>query len=114
MIMTETRKRIYDFRLGLIADIATILIRNFVDVLEAKEISSSTPVIIVDEDDANFTYTLDRISWGGGGTSDIYIDCSNCCHNKTIALESLDIEVIGDILDWLNDNEETITEVYSI
>jgi hypothetical protein len=68
---------------------------------------SDTPVIINGTDDYD-TYTLDKAVLADCGK--VWLHCSSCYDNSYITADKLPIELLTDLVEWLQDNEEMIDE----
>ena len=68
---------------------------------------SDTPVIIDGLDDYD-TYTLDKAVLADNGK--VWLHCSSSDDNSYITTDKLPIELLTDLVEWLQDNEEEIDE----
>ena len=68
---------------------------------------SDTPIIINGLEDYD-TYTLDKIALTDNGK--VWLYCSSSDDNSYITADNLPIELLTDLVEWLQDNEEKIDE----
>ena len=68
---------------------------------------SDTPIIINGLEDYD-TYTLDKIALTDNGK--VWLYCSSSDDNSYITADKLPIELLTDLVEWLQDNEEKIDE----
>ena len=68
---------------------------------------SDTPIIIEGLEDYD-TYTLDKAVLGNNGK--VWLYCSSSDDNSDITADKLPIELLTDLVEWLQDNEEEIDE----
>lgn len=67
---------------------------------------SDTPIIINGTDDYD-TYTLDKIVLANGK---VWLHCSSSDDNSDMTADKLPIELLTDLVEWLQDYEEEIDE----
>lgn len=68
---------------------------------------SDTPIIINGLEDYD-TYTLDKIVLADNGK--VWLYCSSSDDNSDMTADKLPIELLTDLVEWLQDNEEKIDE----
>lgn len=66
---------------------------------------SDTPIIINGLEDYD-TYTLDKIVLADNGK--VWLYCSSSDDNSDMTADKLPIELLTDLVEWLQDNEEKI------
>lgn len=66
---------------------------------------SDTPIIINGVDDYD-TYTLDKATLADNGK--VWLYCSSRDSNESVTASKLPIELLTDLVEWLQDNEEEI------
>jgi len=105
--MSRTSK----LKASLVKEVWDFLDKHNITNLEAVDVDEgNSPIVVEDYSTLDDSYTLDRIKVDREyGTIDI--DASGCYGNDTFELSDLSAEIIEGILEWLNDNEDTISEL---
>ena len=103
--------RASELKASLVKEVMEFLDKHSITNLEAVDVDEgNSPIVVEDYSTLQDDYTLDRIKVDKEhGTVDV--DASGCYGNDTFELSDLSAEIIEGILDWLNDNEETISEL---
>ena len=107
--MLSARSRIAKIKTELLEGI-----KSFMESRNATEInvtfSSNCPLVIHGDDDWN-TYTLDRVILQTNPENTLYriwFDASSSYDNISVAADNINIELLADIVEWLEENAEEI------
>ena len=102
-----------------IAKLRTELLEGIKSFMESRKVtelnvtfSSDCPLIIQGDDDWN-TYTLDRIKLQTNPENTLYriwLDVSSSYDNATVAADNIDLELLAELVEWLEENEEEIDD----
>lgn len=93
-------------------------IRGFMESRKVTELNiapmafGDCPVVVDGDEDWN-TYTLDKISIQTNPENTLYriwLDASSSDDSTCIAADKINLELLGDLVEWLEDNEEEIDE----
>ena len=108
MDTNETRATFYRIKSTCVDTIVNFFKKRNISELPFGEWGfSDTPIIISGVDDHD-TYTLDKAVLGDNGK--VWLDCSSCDSNESVCANKLPIELLTDLVEWLQDNEEEIDE----
>ena len=108
MDTNETKATFYKIKNTCVDTIVNFFTKRNISELPFGEWGfSDTPVIINGTDDYD-TYTLDKAVLADCGK--VWLYCSSCYDNSYITADKLPIELLTDLVEWLQDNEEEIDE----
>lgn len=89
------------------ANLVTLMMNYGVDEVNCVELGDC-PIIINGTDDYG-TFTLDRITlYEINGTKYIRFECSSACTNDYVIPNSMDIELLIEVYQWVLANEEEL------
>ena len=92
--------------------IRAILEKHHLNTLYASDIDEgSSPILVEDTNDSNFTYTLDSIAVNG---KTLQFEGSNCWDNISINDDTIDVELLCGLADWLDENEDQIEDADTV
>ena len=109
--MANVRNKIAKLRTELLEGIKSFMESRKVTELNVT-FSSDCPLVIHGDDDWN-TYTLDRITLQTNPENTLYriwLDASSSYDNTTVAADNIDIELLADLVEWLEENAEEIDD----
>lgn len=112
--MKDARNKIAKLRTELLEGIKSFMESRKVTELNVT-FSSDCPLVIQGDDDWN-TYTLDRITLQTNPENTLYriwLDASSAFENTTVAADNIDIELLADLMEWLEENAEEIDDELS-
>jgi hypothetical protein len=108
MDTNETKATFYKIKNTCVDTIVNFFTKRNISELHFGEWGfSDTPIIINGTDDYD-TYTLDKAVFADNGK--VWLHCSSCDDNSYITADKLPIELLTDLVEWLQDNEEMIDE----
>lgn len=94
-----------------LGEVRTTICQSIVEFMETHNCTEldvtdfdSTPVIIEDSEDCDYTYTMDRLTYDGNGNVEVH--CSNSEDCESFYLSTLNTDVLVDVYEWLLENEE--------
>ena len=88
--------------------IRAIMEKHHLDTLYASDIDEgSSPILVEDPNDGNYTYTLTSIILEEGKLT---FEGSNCCDDISLTENQMDIELLSALADWLDENEDQIED----
>ena len=109
--MKDARNKIAKLRTELLEGIKSFMESRKVTELNVT-FSSDCPLIIQGDDDWN-TYTLDRITLQTNPENTLYriwLDTSSSYDSATVAADNIDIELLAELVEWLEENAEEIDD----
>ena len=102
-------KELTELRNKIASQIKAIILSTHNDEIRIYDIDEGcSPILQEDEFDENNTYTLDKVYLRNGI---VYLDGSSSHANFTWRQDSIGIEILAGILDFLQEHEEEIEEI---
>ena len=99
--------KIKEMRNAIHDNLVTLMLNYGVDEVDCYEFNDC-PIVINGTDDYS-TFTLDRITlYEINGTKYIRFDCSSSCTNDYVTPNSMDIELLIEVYQWVLANEEEL------
>lgn len=101
--VNEIRKDLCEVRTTICQSIAEFMEKHNCTELDVTDFDS-TPVIMEDLEDCDYTYTMDRLTYDGNGNVEVH--CSNSEDCESFYTTTLKTDVLIDVYEWLLENEE--------
>ena len=101
--VNEIRKDLGEVRTTICQSIAEFMEKHNCTELDVTDFDS-TPVIMEDLEDCDYTYTMDRLTYDGNGNVEVH--CSNSEDCESFYTTTLKTDVLIDVYEWLLENEE--------
>ena len=104
----EIREQIENVRRELVESVKKKM--RGLSVIEAYDLDEgSSPILMEDPTDCEFTFTLDRITQRKDGG--LVFDGSSSCENAALTDDEIGLEVLCEIAEYLDEHEDKIEEL---